>query len=349
MCQHTKLRRPQVTGHSKQPFGTPSRVAPETRTPAAKCGFTLTELLVVISIIGMLMSLLFPAVQAARESARQTVCKNNLHQVGLAVLSFESTKGEFPSNGWGFRWIGDPERGYGPKQPGGWIYHTLPHMERNDLTEMGREPTPAQKRAALGRLTQVSLAIFNCPTRGARAGIQHNPVAAPFNADFSSAVFSCDYAINEGDTFVGGTTGPLTLAEGDDPNYVWTDTSPATGIAFLRSQLTPANVRDGLGHTYLAGEKYRTLDMEDLGYDQSMFSGVDLDINRWTFQPPIHDGTAPSPFFGITRFGSSHPNACYFVFCDASVRGAMFNVDREVHRRLGTRAELKYADLNALR
>ncbi|MBI1903593.1 MAG: DUF1559 domain-containing protein, partial [Planctomycetia bacterium] len=251
-----------------------------------------------------------------------------------------------------FRWIGDPDRGNGPKQPGGWIYQITPHLERADVAELGRGSDPAQKRAFLGRLTQISLAIQTCPSRSPWAGPPPNPIWAPFNAEFFPAVGRCDYAINEGDRFVGGNEGPLTLAEGDDPNYRWTDTSRATGVSFLRSQITAANIRDGLGSTYLVGEKYRTLDGgEDPGYDQSMFSGVDLDINRWTYEPPTPDGTDLRAiyFSGATRFGSSHPAVCFFAFCDASVRGASFKIDPEIHRRLGTRAEMAYADPSTLR
>jgi prepilin-type N-terminal cleavage/methylation domain-containing protein len=84
--------------------------------PAAKQGFTLIELLVVVAIIGILIALLLPAVQAAREAARELTCKNHLYQMGRASLLHVETHGYFPSSGWGWRWIGDPDMGFGHRR-----------------------------------------------------------------------------------------------------------------------------------------------------------------------------------------------------------------------------------------
>src|SRR5215468_1104499 len=95
-------------------------------------GFTLVELLVVIAIIGVLIALLLPAVQSAREAARRSQCQNSLKQIATAFLNHESTQKIFPTSGWGWGWVGDPDRGYKRNQPGGWLYNILPYIEQTD-------------------------------------------------------------------------------------------------------------------------------------------------------------------------------------------------------------------------
>ncbi len=106
--------------------------------PSSRTGFSLIELLVVISVIGVLLALLLPAVQAARESARRTTCQNHLKQMGLAALNHELSRKYYPTGGWGFYWVGDPDRGSGANQPGSWSYVILPYLEETQLAAIGR-------------------------------------------------------------------------------------------------------------------------------------------------------------------------------------------------------------------
>jgi prepilin-type N-terminal cleavage/methylation domain-containing protein len=114
--------------------------------------FTLIEVLVVIAIIGILIALLLPAIQAAREAARSTQCKNNLKQIGQASLSHLDAQKTLPTGGWGYHWIGDPDRGFGQGQPGGWAYNILPFIEEKAIRDIGKGTSGATKQTALKSL-----------------------------------------------------------------------------------------------------------------------------------------------------------------------------------------------------
>src|SRR4051812_2067861 len=96
--------------------------APKRGRPRGSTGFTLIELLVVIAIIAILIALLVPAVQKVREASARTQCTNNLKQIGLAMHQYHDAYKEFPSNGWGWNWVGTPNHGVGINQPGGWLF-----------------------------------------------------------------------------------------------------------------------------------------------------------------------------------------------------------------------------------
>ena len=101
-----------------------------TPLPRRRAAFSLVELLTVIAIIAVLVGLLLPAVQSARESSRRSSCANNLKQLALGCLSYDSSQGHFPSGGWAWQWTGDPDAGLGPQQPGGWAFQVLPFIEQ---------------------------------------------------------------------------------------------------------------------------------------------------------------------------------------------------------------------------
>lgn len=93
-----------------------------------RAGFTLVELLVVIAVIGVLVAILLPAVQMAREAARRATCQNNLHQIGLAIHQYHETHRKLPSG-----WISEQPEG----EPGwGWACLILPYMEGDNLHDL---------------------------------------------------------------------------------------------------------------------------------------------------------------------------------------------------------------------
>src|SRR5512140_625089 len=162
-----------------------------------KRGFTLVELLVVITIIGILIALLLPAVQAAREAARKVQCNNQLKQMSLACLQHEQANKFLPSGGWCYVWAGDPDRGFDRRQPGGWLYNIMPYIEQLPLHNMGigLDPTTAAKRNLLAKCAQTPLAIFICPSR--RSAINYpNSYFSQVNITPVSTAARTDYAAN---------------------------------------------------------------------------------------------------------------------------------------------------------
>lgn len=179
--------------------------APQSQTGRSKDGFTLVELLVVIAIIGVLVALLLPAVQAAREAARRAQCKNHLKQIGLAALNHEDAHGFLPSGGWGWLWGGDPDKGYGADQPGGWYFNSLEFMELGNIHQIGsdgnsNEVTDPQFNDGAKRIgTPVS--FFVCPSRRITETYlyDHSPLENVRVIRDETYVGRNDYAANGGD------------------------------------------------------------------------------------------------------------------------------------------------------
>lgn len=307
--------------------------------------FTLVELLVVIAIIGVLAGLLLAAIQQSREAARKSECRNNLRQVGLAIHGHITATDRFPTGGWGCSWAGDPDRGHGRRQPGGWVYNILPYIELGTtLHDLGSGQNTELKRTAATTVIQTPIKFFNCPTR--RPAIPY-PNSFPYelyNADVPTRLARSDYAINSGSIGgfntirVGDHGGPPSLEVGDN-SWVWQSTANCSGIAFLRSSLKPAQVLDGMSHTFMVGESYLSSNHYESGAVESdrghMYSGLAPDTVRLTGGLPTQDGAVAD----TNRFGSAHHDGLSFVFCDGSVRAIAYDIDSDIYARYGNRRD----------
>jgi prepilin-type N-terminal cleavage/methylation domain-containing protein/prepilin-type processing-associated H-X9-DG protein len=336
-------------------------------------GFTLVELLVVIAIIGILVALLLPAIQAAREAARRQQCINNLKQLSLAALNHHDTAGFFPTGGWGWDWVGDPDRGFGQDQPGGWAFSVMPFTEEGSAYKIASDGDPDvisnQQKVAIRDVISRPLVLLGCPSRrGGPGPFPHiRGVFYAFNAAnaesaASSSAGRSDYAANCGDPRNNESdAGPADLAKA--ATHGWIIFGPTgtnrlgrivvTGISFQRSEVAIKHVTDGTNRTFLIGEKYlhsdRYITGDDPGDNETWCTGYNNDNFRTAYALPAQDArndTFRSPFPGDNStfngrhiFGSVHSAGVNFGYCDGHVDTIAYDVDPYLYRSLGNRLD----------
>lgn len=203
------------------------------QSPSKQAGFTLIELLVVIAVIGILVSLLLPAVHAARESARRMSCTNNLKQLGLALHNHESSKREFPSGVIRQTWEQQPTWSEG-HWAWGVFANLLPYIEQNNLHDelhldkplLGAPPT-FQILPEHQDLVNKHVGLFLCPS------------------DFETVLDQRYRPVNYV-ACLGSGVQTSTQEAGTDRD--------SDGVFFANSRMRPRDVSDGLSNTIAFSE-----------------------------------------------------------------------------------------------
>jgi prepilin-type N-terminal cleavage/methylation domain-containing protein/prepilin-type processing-associated H-X9-DG protein len=333
-----------------------------------KRAFTLVELLVVIAIIGILIALLLPAIQSAREAARRMECKDHLKQIATAAINHESAQKFFPTGGWTWLWCGDPNCGYNRRQPGSWPFNILPWIEQKQLHDMGNGVPSTGRPAVLKTMTQAVISVYYCPTRRATAlyKLQDRPQnAGGIGTDAYGG--GCDYAANAGsvNNAVNSNNAPpagpdatqvdltkITWPDVNTPNLDPITRQPTNkvfqnGVSFQISTVKIKDIRDGTAHTYLIGEKNINIDAYngptttsyDYGNDTALFAGYDYDWHRWGSVAPARDQLEAFWVQANNRFGSAHVSTFNMSFCDGSVRSIGYDIDLYTHELLSNRMD----------
>jgi prepilin-type N-terminal cleavage/methylation domain-containing protein/prepilin-type processing-associated H-X9-DG protein len=322
-------------------------------------GFTLIELLMVIAIINILLALLFPAVQAAREAASKIQCANHLKQIGLAWQMHHDAIHYYPTGGWSWMWTGDPDRGYGQQQPGGWAFNILPYVDEMAVRSIGAGMSAIDKSTANIQRLSTPISLFNCPSRRP-AALYPNTVHPPaINCGDLPMVAMGDYAANVGNpnstnnprgvdpahclpaplSFCECNSGPPSLAAADSGSWSnWVSPNAFNGVSFSQSMVSLRQVTDGTGYTILVGEKFVNSNAYETGTfgsdNESLYTGFDDDLYRTTGYTPMQDNPTTSQLY---LFGSAHAETLNMTFCDGSVRQINYGIDDYVFSALGSR------------
>lgn len=320
-------------------------------------GFTLVELLVVITIIGILIALLLPAVQAAREAARRGQCTNNMKQLGLAVNAYHAAHNAYPPSSIDLGLA--MGSGSVPPEPADKLVHNmnglvllLPYIEQqalfdrfdfkqraSDCTYDGSwnvysaRPPAGSAANGNGEVGNTVLGAFHCPSdpSDVRSGLSSGATAAygicvPGPPAYAGVKTNYDFSVNI-----------------DDVYYFtrwFTQAINARYFAAQNSACTVALIRDGTANTLAFNEQVRWMyNGQNSGWSFRSYTMFGIDMNRgmniWYLLP------SGSRVLGQlasweNSCGSLHPGGVNAAFVDGSVRFIAQTIERPVARAMST-------------
>jgi prepilin-type N-terminal cleavage/methylation domain-containing protein len=273
-------------------------------------GFTLVELLVVIAIMAILMALLLPAVQRAREAGARASCGNNLKQIGLALHMYHHTFGNLPPNR-----LSD--------QHATWAVLILPYVEQGNLYNQWVLPATYYDQSDVARLTQVP--IYFCPSRRTAQSAPGHSISGDQNDDIGGGL----------GPFVPGALGDYASCTGTDncdgcdcDGHVYNGAFRAAINQFgvPLGSISFASITDGLSNTLFVGDKHVPMNNFGQGVlDCSLYNGDYWVCSSRSVGPNYPLAQTPNAL--VAGFGGYHIGICQFVLGDGSVRAIANGTD----------------------
>ena len=358
------------------------------KNQSMKRGFTLVELLVVIAIIGILIGMLLPAVQQVREAARRTECLNNMRQIALGALNYESAFMNLPTSGLtpdsfatspdGQQWNGNQRTPF-ERENCSWAYSIMPQIEAANM-QMVR----AQESIWVLRAFGEAIPAYSCPSRGARFNIDETDVATYFVTDYAGFLADWEYlqdrglpvTVVDGQGFNFNTVAPL---EGEAQN-VWVGAIASGGHVELGTTgganpwtltkyplVTFGAISDGSSNTMMFGEKAASsanyVTTAEFGYitwwENSGFihngwptmRGTGFNYGGFVADNDLSTSFSYHPDTGYrqdTGMGSPHPGTINIALGDGSTHAVSLNLQLDQIYQLGHRSDGSITNIDEL-
>lgn len=291
-----------------------------------RSGFTLIELLVAIGIISLLIALILPAVQMARESARKMQCRNNLKQLALALHQYHDAFQAFPLN-YGNGPYTDQNTG------ASWLQQILPFVDQANLhgkIRFGRPLSDPENTA----VAQMAIPLFLCPSDAGNTG------QMSFRSNVSSGTWAVqNYKACAGSNWNWGLFGPVTSSAGRNANNPdgldHCNGLICRGGGNLPTMTRVADVRDGTSHTFALGESVPEWCRHTWWYWFNAVTATCAIPLNYKKDPDLQ-AAMEGDWWHNYSFLSRHSGGAFFGMTDGSVRFVSDSIDRNTYRALGT-------------